>query len=194
MLLPASTRNTIRSIRIPTEAPCPTAGRFVLDSCLKNVFLEYQTYTLMNDLFDPESVKHILQRVSRLEAGKPALWGKMNAAQMLSHCQAPFSVYFGELRLRQSLAGLLFGRMAKRKLFADKPWPRSLPTAKEFLVTDQRAFDEERGRLTGQIERFAGSSILMHPPRHPFFGKMSAQEWSRLAYKHLDHHLQQFGV
>jgi hypothetical protein len=148
----------------------------------------------MNDLFDPESVRRILQRLSQLEAGKPPLWGKMNAAQMLTHCQAPFSVYFGELRLRQSFAGLLFGRMAKRKLFADKPWPRGLPTAREFVITEDRAFEAEREKLAGQIERFSSSSILLHPPRHPFFGKMSAQEWSRLAYKHLDHHLQQFGV
>jgi hypothetical protein len=148
----------------------------------------------MNDLFDAASMQRILGRLERLEANKPPLWGKMNAAQMLTHCQAPFSVYFGDLKLRQSFAGLLFGRMAKRKLFAEKPWPRGLPTAREFVITDEREFDEERKKLARQIERFSASSILLHPPRHPFFGKMSAQEWSRLAYKHLDHHLQQFGV
>jgi len=29
---------------------------------------------------------------------------------------------------------------------------------------------------------------------HPFFGKMTSQQWSKAMYKHIDHHLQQFGV
>ncbi|MEP6513238.1 MAG: DUF1569 domain-containing protein [Parafilimonas sp.] len=27
---------------------------------------------------------------------------------------------------------------------------------------------------------------------HPFFGKLKAEEWRTLTYKHLDHHLRQF--
>ncbi|TCJ14142.1 DUF1569 domain-containing protein [Flaviaesturariibacter flavus] len=148
----------------------------------------------MNDLFNPESARRLLDRLYRLQPEQPPLWGKMNAAQMLTHCQAPFATYFGELHLRRSLMGLLFGPLAKRRLLSDKPWPHSLPTAPEFIVTDVRDFAEEQEKLAAQIERFSGSSILLHPPRHPFFGKMSAQEWSRLAYKHTDHHLRQFGV
>ncbi|RYY64435.1 MAG: DinB family protein [Chitinophagaceae bacterium] len=148
----------------------------------------------MNDLFDSGSVSQILDRLYSLEPGQPPRWGKMSAAQMLRHCQAPFSVYFGELKLKQSFAGLLFGRIAKRKLFSDKPWPQGLPTAREFVVADDHAFDAERDRLAALIERFSGSSILLHAPHHPFFGKMSAQDWSRLAWKHLDHHLRQFGA
>lgn len=153
-----------------------------------------QDQNCMSDLFEPTSAAQILDRLSRLHAAQPALWGKMNAAQMLTHCQAPFSVYFGEIKLRQSLIGLLFGRIAKRKLFADKPWPRGLPTAREFVVMDKREFEEERRKLAAQIGRFSCSSIQLQAPKHPFFGKMSAQEWSRFAYRHLDHHLQQFGV
>ncbi|RYZ90830.1 MAG: DinB family protein [Proteobacteria bacterium] len=148
----------------------------------------------MNDLFNPESARALMDRLEKLEAQQPPLWGRMNAAQMLTHCQAPFAVYFGELELRQSVAGLLFGRFAKRKLFSGKPWPRGLPTAKEFVVTDERSFEEEREKLEALIRRFTDNSLLLHPPRHPFFGKMTAQEWSHLAYRHLDHHLQQFGV
>ena len=29
---------------------------------------------------------------------------------------------------------------------------------------------------------------------HPFFGRMTGEEWDRLLWKHLDHHLRQFGV
>lgn len=147
----------------------------------------------MSDLFDPASVQQILDRLARLDADRQPHWGKMSVGQMLTHCQAPFLVYFGELKLRQGLVGFVFGRYAKRRLFSAKPWPRGLPTARAFVVTDPREFETERRKLTEQIERFSGSSILLHAPRHPIFGKMSAQDWSRLAWKHLDHHLQQFG-
>jgi hypothetical protein len=30
--------------------------------------------------------------------------------------------------------------------------------------------------------------------KHPFFGPMTAEEWGIISYKHLDHHLKQFGV
>ena len=29
---------------------------------------------------------------------------------------------------------------------------------------------------------------------HSFFGKLSGAEWGELMYKHIDHHLQQFGA
>ncbi|MFD1127776.1 DUF1569 domain-containing protein [Paenibacillus provencensis] len=28
---------------------------------------------------------------------------------------------------------------------------------------------------------------------HPFFGKLTSEEWSIGLYKHLDHHLKEFG-
>lgn len=36
------------------------------------------------------------------------------------------------------------------------------------------------------------SSITCH--EHPFFGKMTGEDWGHLMYKHLDHHFRQFGV
>ncbi len=29
---------------------------------------------------------------------------------------------------------------------------------------------------------------------HPFFGNLNSEEWDTLNWKHLDHHLRQFGV
>ena len=29
---------------------------------------------------------------------------------------------------------------------------------------------------------------------HPFFGPLTSAEWDRLQWKHLDHHLRQFGA
>lgn len=148
----------------------------------------------MQNLFEPSTATGIIERLNRIEADAKPNWGKMNAAQMVTHCQAPFRVYFGELKLKQALIGILFGRMAKKKLFTDSPWKKSLPTAREFVVADDRDFQKERESLIGLIRRFVADGGKATPATHPFFGKMTAEEWAMLGYKHLDHHLKQFGV
>jgi hypothetical protein len=55
--------------------------------------------------------------------------------------------------------------------------------------------DKERERLSGLIDKFAaGGEAACTKNPHGFFGKMRAEEWAILMYKHLDHHLRQFGV
>jgi hypothetical protein len=156
-------------------------------------FASSKTYQMPN-LFNTAAADQFIDRLNKIEPGQTPLWGKMNAAQMCSHCLAPFAVYYGELKMKQSLVGILFGRMAKKKLFANKPWPQGLPTAKEFVRGDDRELDAEREKLVKQVRRFAEDPNTPAIPKHPFFGKMSTDEWAMLASKHLDHHLRQFGV
>jgi len=148
----------------------------------------------MQSLFEPATAGEIISRVQKIDASTLAQWGKMNAAQMMAHCQAPFEVYFGEKKMKRGLMGILFGKMAKKKLFVDKPWPQSLPTAKEFIIKDKRDLGIEKTKLVNLIQRFSAEGYTVIQTTHPFFGKMSSQEWAMFAYKHLDHHLHQFGV
>jgi hypothetical protein len=148
----------------------------------------------MNNLFEPTTAEKIIARLEKVESDTQPQWGKMNAAQMMAHCQVGFEVYFGEKKMKWGLIGMLFGRMAKKKLFSDKPWPQSLPTAKEFIISDRRNLAQEKAKLVNQIRRFTAEGNIKVVPVHPFFGKMTSQEWATLAYKHLDHHLHQFGV
>jgi hypothetical protein len=147
----------------------------------------------MHSLFEPTAADEIISRIQKLQPGTPAQWGKMNVSQMMAHCQAPFDAFFGEKKMKRGLMGVLFGRMAKKKLFSDKPWPKNLPTAKQFLVSDQKDFEKEKARLVGLINRFSSEGLTITSNTHPFFGKLSSQEWGLLHYRHLDHHLNQFG-
>lgn len=148
----------------------------------------------MHNLFEPAIATEIIERLGKVQSTTQPQWGRMNAAQMMAHCQAPFEVFFGGLKLKRGIVSYLFGRMAKRKLFSDKPWPKGLPTAKEFVVADQREFEKERDQLVSLIRRFSAEGAALPESVHPFFGKMTTEEWALLAYKHLDHHLQQFGA
>ncbi|MCE9593864.1 MAG: DUF1569 domain-containing protein [Planctomycetes bacterium] len=146
-------------------------------------------------LFVAADRQEMLARVARLTASTKPAWGKLNVAQMCAHCQAPLNVALGELRLKRGLIGILFGGLAKKKLLSPEPWKPGLPTAPEFRVVDPRDFAREHRALTELVRRFGegGPSKLTQEP-HPFFGPLTVEQWSELQWRHLDHHLRQFGV
>ena len=148
---------------------------------------------MADSLFDPAGLTAMLARLDRLRPDSARQWGKMSIGQMLAHCQPPLRVALGELPLKRSLIGLLFGRMAKKKLLSPEPWKHGMPTAPEFRITDARDFDQERAALRTLVQRFgsAGPSGLTPLP-HPFFGPLTKEEWQGLQWRHLDHHLRQF--
>ena len=124
------------------------------------------------------------------------MWGKMNVSQMLAHCQVPLRAAYGEVKTKRGLIGILFGGMAKKKYITkDLPFEHNLPTDGTFIMTTPKEFSEEKSKLIPLIQRFTeqGASGITTEP-HPFFGKLSADDWDRLQAKHLDHHLRQFGA
>ena len=144
------------------------------------------------DLLKPEVQAQIIARINQLNASSQAQWGKMNVSQMLAHCQAQMRVALGDEKLPHSFIGKLFGRFAKKSLTDEKPFSKNLPTAPSFKVNFNPEFDAEKNKLIGLVTRFKTDSITKDP--HPFFGKMTLDEWSKGTWKHLDHHLKQFGV
>lgn len=150
---------------------------------------------MTDSLFDPAGLAAMLARIDGLRPDSPRRWGKMTIGQMLAHCQQPLRVAVGELPLRRSLIGVLFGRLAKRQLLAPKPWQQGMPTAPEFRITDARDFGTEQQALLAMVRRFgeAGPDGLTKAP-HPFFGPLTSDEWQALQWRHLDHHLRQFGA
>lgn len=149
----------------------------------------------MKSLFDPTENQNIIKRIQKLSPSSTAQWGKMNVAQMLTHCQQPILVAYGELKLKRNFMGVLFGSMVKRMLLKEEIYKPGMPTAKQFIVTDQREFEKEKKLLIDLIQRFSkqGSDGIRKDP-HPFFGKLTAEEWDLMQWKHLDHHLRQFAA
>jgi hypothetical protein len=149
----------------------------------------------MKSLFDSEVNREIVDRIQKLNTDSQAEWGKMTIAQMVLHAQAPFKVAFEEIKLKRGIVGVLFGGLAKKSLTGPKPFGKNLPTDKNFKVTGQPEFEKERMNLINYVQRFAKSGPAgITKEAHPFFGKMTTQEWDALMLKHIDHHLRQFGV
>ena len=147
----------------------------------------------LKDLFDSGVKREIVERINKLSPQSQPQWGKMNVAQMLAHLQMPMGSAQGIHKLPRTLFGKIVGRFAKPVFYGDKPFKRNLPTDPSFVMTRaQKDFEKERQGLIIMIQNFKEENILNKT--HPFFGKLTVEQWSRGTWKHLDHHLQQFGV
>jgi len=150
----------------------------------------------MKNLFEAARAEEIKERMALLRPDSERLWGKMNAAQAMAHCAGAMEMAVGDTQAPRMFVGRLLGRIVKPMVFAnDKPMLRNASTMKSLVIRDDRDLGKERERLCKLIDRFAAAGpagCTTHP--HSFFGPLTPEEWAALEYKHLDHHLRQFGV
>lgn len=150
----------------------------------------------MKNLFDVALANQLRQRIDSLRIDSPRQWGKMNAAQTVAHCASGLEMALGEIKPPRALIGRLIGSVIKPRVVGnDEQLRRNSPTVRELIIIGDRNLDVERLRLCSLIDRFVsgGTSVCTTHP-HPFFGPLTPAEWAILMYKHLDHHLRQFGV
>ncbi|HLY42240.1 MAG TPA: DUF1569 domain-containing protein [Terracidiphilus sp.] len=150
----------------------------------------------MKNLWQPETVQELKDRLARLTPDSPRQWGKMTPAQTMAHCAMGMELALGDRRPPRMLIGRLIGAVIKPMAFKEEePMRRNSPTIPGMEVSDDRDFASERDILRALIDRFASAGpggCTSHP--HSFFGRLTPEEWSFWMYKHIDHHLQQFGA
>jgi hypothetical protein len=150
----------------------------------------------MESLFETSQLRAMQQRIAALTAETQPLWGTMTAAQMAAHCRLGVEMATGELRPKQTILARVLGPLVKGIVLKEGvPMRRNTPTMKELVMGDGLNFEAERDRLQAAIDRFAAGgpeACTKHP--HAFFGKLTPEQWSTIMWKHLDHHLRQFGV
>ena len=136
-----------------------------------------------------------MSRIQMLEPDTQAQWGKMTVAQMLGHCQNPLLVALGrkELKKPNAFMKLLF-KSFKSAMYNDKLWKKGMGTPKEYRVVGEREFTAEKANLLELIDDFYAERNKTKWDPHPAFGDFTHDQWGMLQYKHLDHHLRQFGV
>ena len=147
----------------------------------------------LKNLFDPAVKQEIIVRINRLSPDSKGLWGKMNVGQMLAHLQVPIGVAEGTNKIKRTLFGRIVGPLAKSILYNTKPFKHSLPTDPSFvMIRNEKDFETEKQKLLEMVNNFTEANMVAET--HPFFGKLTKEQWSIGTWKHLDHHLQQFGV
>lgn len=147
------------------------------------------------NLFQQETIAEVTARIAVLTPESEHVWGKMNVAQMLAHCAEVFEMTNGHKKVKRSLLSYALGPLFKFVYTNEKPLGKGAPTSKEFAMVSAKDFATEQEHLQKLIAEFIvlGPEKITKDP-HPFFGKLTPAEWARGMYKHLDHHLRQFGV
>lgn len=146
----------------------------------------------MKSVFNESTYKELLTRIDALSENSERLWGKMTPEQMLWHCQFPVKI--GVKNKKEGNGNLFVKLFFKKSMYNDKPWRKNLPTSKALKTKETKDLSSERAELKQLITNFYDCKTRTVWNPHPLFGKLTHEQWGQMQYKHLDHHLTQFGV
>ena len=146
----------------------------------------------MKNLFNAADKQEIIKRINALNVNSKGQWGTMTVAQMFKHNTLPMKMALTNPKMKRNLISRIMGPLIKTAVIGAKPFKKNGFTPKEFKVDTREVFDTQKTALLDLVNQFIPSNVS--DKNHPFFGPLTEAEWGQSQYKHLDHHLTQFGV
>jgi len=148
------------------------------------------------NIFSTPVAEQFIVRIDKLSINTRNQWGKMDVSQMIAHCNVSYDMAFNENYKKSSpILRFILKNLAKKGLVNESPLKKNSSTASEMIIKTPKVFNEEKGKLISNVNNLvAKGENYFHLKDHPGFGVMTKQEWNNFYYKHLDHHLTQFGV
>lgn len=150
----------------------------------------------MKNIFNQNIAAETIDRINKLSPTTKPNWGTMNVAQMLAHCNVTYElVYDNKHPKPNAFKKFMLKLFVKNIVVSEKPYKKNGRTAPEFLIKDSKNFDTEKNRLIEHINKTQqlGEKYFDGKESHSF-GTLTPTEWNNMFYKHIDHHLTQFGV
>ena len=153
--------------------------------------------SLLSTLAVPSTVDELATRLARLMPESSRRWGRMSAHEMLCHLADSFRGMLGESYVSPAPGGRIKRSLMRFiALHTALPWPKGIPTRPEVdplrQGTRPRHFEHDRDAVLALMRRFVSEDATY--AEHPMFGRMSRRDWMIWGYRHMDHHLRQFGV
>ncbi|MEA3244670.1 MAG: DinB family protein [Gemmatimonadota bacterium] len=149
----------------------------------------------MPDIHDSATREAIKRRIGTLRPDSERRWGRMTPDQMLWHCAEGIDAALGRVPYKAMMKPPPLPKSWIRALLIGMPWPKGkLQTAPQFVATERHDFDAQRSRLLAGLDQLAATDPRQAAQVHPIFGANTIGYQSRLAVKHLNHHLTQFGA
>jgi len=148
------------------------------------------------NVFQKDVTDTIIGRIQQLTPDTTPLWGSMSAPQMLAHCNVTYEMVYDNIHPKPNFfMKFILKSLVKNKVVTEAPYGQNGQTAPQFIISGSRDFNKEKQRLIDFIEKTQklGANEFEQKESHSF-GKLSSNEWNNMFYKHLDHHLRQFGV
>jgi hypothetical protein len=148
----------------------------------------------MKTMWDAPYQREIRDRVARLSPESKGEWGKMTAPEMVCHLAESLKMALGDLPVTRKKVPIRYPPL-KQLIVYVLPFPKGVPTAPELLTRSPRAWNADVADLQALVDRFvARGSETTAWVEHPAFGRLSRRAWGVLVYRHMDHHLRQFGA
>ena len=150
----------------------------------------------IQNIYTAPVAEQFINRINKLSANTEKQWGKMNASQMMAHCNVSYDMAFNESYKKSNpILRFILKNLAKKGLVNENPLTKNSSTATEMVIKTPKDFDEEKRKLIYNVNNLVEKGEnYFHLKDHPGFGVMTKQEWNNFYYKHLDHHLTQFAV
>jgi hypothetical protein len=150
----------------------------------------------MRSIFDPSDLRDLRRRLAALTPHADRRWGRMTPHQAVCHLNDWFKAILGDRPIpgKAPSAGIKILRFIAFN--TPVPWLRGFPTSpmqdQEKYGTPPADFARDVAELEALMTRFAGTRGLTLLP-HNRWGRMSPGMWGRYGYRHVNHHLRQFG-
>jgi len=143
------------------------------------------------------NLSHFEKRCAAVSESSNRKWGQMSVTQMLNHLRLLVELSLEERQLPDVSNWLSRTKFFQWAIIEIMPWPKGKIKAPLTLNDPTlKPFAEEKQLFELSMKRFA-EAVDSKPgriTRSPMVGPISLEKWSRLHGKHLDHHLNQFGV
>ncbi len=148
------------------------------------------------NIFSKAETEKINQRINQLTPNTQPNWGKMGVAQMLAHCSVPYEMIYENIhKPPNAFMKFIFKMLIKNKVVSETPYKHNSQTAPQFIIKETKDFEAEKKRLTDYINKTQQlGEAYFDNKKSLSFGPLSKTEWNNMFYKHLNHHLLQFGV
>jgi hypothetical protein len=147
----------------------------------------------MKTLFDPQVRAGIVDRIGRATPEDRPRWGTLTVAGALEHLVQSMKLATGELEVPSRNLPFRFTPLRQLIVYL-LPWPKGAPSTQELFRDDPRSVDAAARELSLLVEIFAARERAESWPEHPAFGDLGRRGWGVLVYRHIDHHLRQFGL
>ena len=150
----------------------------------------------MKNIFDKSDTQDIIDRINKLTPTTKGQWGKMSVDQMLAHLNVAYEMIYEDKHPKPNFFMKWILKMfVKNPVVNETPYPKNGRTAPAFVMTGSKDFEKEKQRLISYMKKTQelGAQHFDGKASHSF-GPLTTKEWNNMFAKHLDHHLNQFGV
>jgi hypothetical protein len=147
----------------------------------------------MKSIWEKEARQEIHDRIGRLAWDNRAQWGKFTAPRMVCHLADSLKMAMGDLPVASKHLPIRYAPL-KQLIIYVAPFPKGAPTAPELLAREPKTWAHDVEDVQALLARAGSTRTTGSWPEHPAFGKLSRRAWGVLIYRHMDHHLKQFGA